>query len=449
MRLGIFVFLRALPGLCSRSPIGRAALPAFLSGLLLFGLLPVAEAYVPPGVCLSPLEQAVLVHGKSQSESLVDQLKEREKDLESLQETEEELLESISEIISGGERDMGLANYLREFSKTDDTANNIKKPTTGSDLAAFVERYIEGRQSGLQSMGSDQGRALLLDETATSRTEGLPACEASAKCHRLPWGADESAFQSNGRINETTFCQTYAMSEYVKKCRRAIDRLERQYTRLQENERDIEEAVDDIWDLETEIEDREADGEDVSGTEGDGLCWECLDELRAMDGPTTGQVLGNLLSVTAGVGLSWFGYQAGKRQARDTNQLRMKQGFEALGTSGPSWAGASLGLPFISNGIYGLANGNSNLGLGCDEGYASGHRAYGPFSHYNYSRGQVYGANPYGPGAFAGGEFGLRFGGGQHGAYGPYSDPFGPGAFGGGRVWPAFWRGATWGLWPL
>ena len=425
------------------------SLSGVFSGVFLVGVFPAEATYLPPGVCLSPLEQAVLVHGKTQSESLADQLTKKESDLEDIEEEQDRIREDIREMMEGTDRTKGLENSLNPRDPHSGWTN-VKK-AAGSNLAQFVEAYIEGGASELSALRETSAeKALFSGETTDSPERGdgkdLPACENDDpnKCYYLPWASDASAFQSQGRINEIMFCNDYAYEQYIRDCRRAIERIERLYDKLDDLDREAVETQDDIYALEDEIDDREDSGENE--TEGDGLCWECLDQLREMDGLTTGQALGNILSVVAGAGLSWFGYQSGKRAARATDRLRAKQGFDPLGTSGPAWAGASLGLPFISNGIYGLTNANSNLGLGCDEGYASGHRSYSPFSHYNHGAGghhHHYGPNPYGS-MHGGGEFGMRFGG-HHGGS-PWGDLFG-GMHGGGEFGMRFGAhgGSPWG----
>ena len=147
---------------------------------------------------------------------------------------------------------------------------------------------------------------------------------------------------------------------------------------------ELQEAEDELLtELEDEQFDREVGLSDEEDTEAGGICFECLDEIRALDKPTTGQTVGNILSVLAGGALSYYGYRAGKRETQNVNNLRIAQGYDPLSSTGMSWAGAMTGLPFISNGIYGLAGGNSRFGnYACSSGYANGANMYSPFGHY-------------------------------------------------------------------
>ena len=57
----------------------------------------------------------------------------------------------------------------------------------------------------------------------------------------------------------------------------------------------MEEEQDDLLiALKDEQDDREVGLSEEDETEASGLCFECLDELRRMDRPTVGQVVGNV-----------------------------------------------------------------------------------------------------------------------------------------------------------
>ena len=265
--------------------------------------------------------------------------------------------------------------------------------------------------------------------------------------------AFSSYFQSNGKIKKQ-FCDKYGTNN-IKECKDSLKKIKKlgdrhsQLTLIAENLEEHKESLED------EQFNRDIGLSDEKDTEASGLCFDCLDELRELDKPTDGQVFGNVLSVVAGGALSYFGYRAGKRDARYLNDLRLRQGYAPISSAGPAWAGASVGVPFMANGIYGLAGGHSQFGhWACSPGFAGGAAgAYSPFAHYGlnaYARMGGHGGFPYGPGfggGFAAGgglPYGPGFGGGfAMGGGLPYGPGFGGGfAMGGGLPYgPGFGGG--------
>ena len=134
----------------------------------------------------------------------------------------------------------------------------------------------------------------------------------------------------------------------------------------------IDEFKDDIRELEKQqsrkklAEIRRKHGLDSDDdTEAGNLdCPECayLEKLRELNKPTTGQIIGNSLLAIAGVGLSVYGVREARRSQDSANELLALQGLPAESNFGHSLAGASLGFPFISRGIYGLSRGNMSAG---------------------------------------------------------------------------------------
>ena len=329
-------------------------------------------------VCLHPLEQAALFSGRSKKQSLSGRIKGTEKRLEKLADNHEKLEDKISDWTDD------LANTLKE--------DGITLEDGVSGAAEAVSVYMEAKQ--------DQWD-----------TEGVPWYNPDKP--RL----SKKYFKRNGAVNERAFCKDYASNK--RDCEKSIKQLEKYHKKLSVIQELGEQGEELLENLQEEQFNREIGLSDAEETEADGLCFECLDELRELDKPTTGQVVGNALSVLAGGALSYFGYRAGQRETRSLNDLRLRQGYEPMSALGPSWAGASMGLPFISHGIHGLAGGNSRFGsFACSPGFANGANMYSPFGHYGMGMGGMPGMGMYGGMPGMGAYGGLQLGMPGMGMYG-------------------------------
>ena len=359
-------------------------------------------AYTSGGVCLHPLEQAALFHGNSKKKSLSSRLDEIKKHIETLREEKNILENGDDEGFDSGIE--GLKENLASTLKGD--FGDLKSDNSGTALDAveLIAQYIQEKQDKWEDMPE----------------EGEPLAQ------KVPWANDSEALKRNGKVVHKKFCPNYSNNK--KECKRSVEDLIEAYEEVAL----IDELIEEQEELFRELRKRERDIRlgltDEEDTEASGLCWDCLDELRELDKPTSGQTLGSILSVVAGGAMSYYGYQAGKRWTRNVNNMRLTQGYDPLSSAGASWAGASLGLPFISNGIYGLAGGNSQFGnYACSNGFANRNSMYSPFGNMA-GYGQMGGGfgNPYGGG------FGNPYGGG-------FWQPFG-GRFGKGGRRQSFWR---------
>ena len=373
-------------------------------------------------VCLHPLEELALLHGKPKHTSLKTQMEQTRKQLDALEERVEKLEDKIGEI------KIDLKNSLDD---SHFTTQKVKK--------AYNEAYPKTpprTDEKINNLGSE-----IKDSAISSISGYMEGQDDSWDKAGMPWYHDEDHetansvaeyFKRNGQITERKFCDKYATSSTKRDCIKSIKNLERYYKELSRLVKIGEEKEEFYSRLEDEQFDRDIGLSDEEDTEANPLCFECLDELRELDKPTTGQVVGNILSVVAGGALSYYGYRAGKREARTLNDLRIRQGYDPTGSGGLSWAGASLGLPFIANGVYGLVGGNSQFGsYACHPGMFGGAaQAYGPFSYGGFPGGYggfsgAYGGFPGGYGGFPGAYGGIQFGG-FPGGYGGF-----PGAYGG------------------
>ena len=399
-----------------------------LSLLFVFGLYPSISSGLATGVCLHPLEEAALFYGNQQSGSLSSQKKKITKRIEKLEEKlEDDYHDSISDLIDD------LSGSL-DKTKAEKFTNDLQTPGTTDNVAELISDYIQSKQDALQNPEKS-----------------------------FPYWGDKSYkryFKSNGKVKDKEFCLEFAKDKTG--CKKAIKKLTKNWNQVTR----IEDTISKLKDRLDELEDKEFEREfgDEDDTEASALCFTCLDEIRALNEPTTEQTMGNVLSLVAGAGISYFGYKTGRSSARNINNLRIQQGYDPLSTAGPAWAGASLGLPFISNGIYGLANGNSQFGnYACSPGAFSGAGARGGFhgggpygggyggAGLNFHGGGPYGGGPYGGaglyfhggGPYGGGPYGgagLNFhgggpyGGGPYGGAGLYfhgGGPYGGGPYGG------------------
>ena len=357
-------------------------------------------------LCLHPIEEAALLHGKSRTPTLKDQIRQTGKRLSAVQAKLEKLEDKI-------------ADYEVDFKNSLDDVpfnrDNVKR--------AFNEKYPTNpsRDNGeIQALGSEVKKSAvsgilsyLEGQEDSWDKEGMPWCLRLQMNEDYCEEADEY-FRRNGQIEERAFCEEYAGSE-TKDCKSAIKNLEKYYKELSKLAKIEEELEELISRLEDEQFDRAIGLSSAEDTEANPLCFECLDEVRELDKPTTGQVVGNVLSILVGGAMSYHGYRAGKNEAVALNDLRIRQGYDPVSGSNMSWAGASMGLPFIANGIYGLAGGNSQFGsYACNPGFAGGGQMYSPW-------------------AYAGGGFpGMMggFGGGFPGMMGGFGGVF-PGMMGG------------------
>ena len=346
----------------------------------------VSWAMIAANACLHPLEEAALLYG-NQQEDPRSQIESTEEQIEGLEERIEALMEGEDRVVGINEWIDRLTHSLDERESYNQLSTS--EGETGTEAVAhLISDYIQSKQDRLE----EEQRGL--------------------------WENDRRYFKSNGRIDDK-FCEDHATAN-VRDCKNALQKLRQSWERVNRISNQIEQLEERLEELDEQAFEREF-GE--GSTEADGLCFECLDEIRALNRPTAGQTVGNILSLVAGGAISYYGYRAGQRSVGSTNNLRVQQGYSPVSSAGPAWAGASLGLPFISNGVYGLANGNSQIGnYSCSPG---------AFSQYGQG-------GPGGPWANAGfgGGFGPGFGGGFGGGFGPgfgggFGGGFGPG-FGGG-----------------
>ena len=339
----------------------------FVAFFFMFGFSSTAEAMAIPGdICLHPVEMAALLHGKPTKKSVADQITDKENEIENVKNSRK----NIQKKISAYKNKLDNSFDEKKLSLTDTPwsklAEGKRKEGMKADMAEAVAQYIEGQESDWTDL-----------ELEGAYTEGVDT-------KHFPWNDKPGKyFLEDGEVDASALCNKYALKNRIEECEDSIDGLARQYQRLLRKEARLDKLEESLERLEERQEDI-ADGLAKDDTESGALCFSCLDEVRELDQPTAGQIFGDLLSVAAGGALSYYGYREGRREGRDLNDLRMMQGFAPTSSSPLAWAGASLGLPFISNGVHGLSGGRSVFGsYACNQGYASGAaNMYGPFAQY-------------------------------------------------------------------
>ena len=281
-----------------------------------------------------------------------------------------------------------------------------------------------------------------------------------------------AVFGSNGDIKENKFCKKYAenadgshengsrrrnsRSRTVQECISSIKALEKLFDQVHTGYERLDELDDVISDLEEEMDTKKLDALlNEDDTEAQANCTECLmlEKMRELNKPTTGQIVGGVLSTVLGAGLSIYGVREARRSQKKANELLAWQGYPAENNAHYALQAATLGFPFISQGIYGLTQGRYNCANSVSPyssydsrfsgafnfGSRYGHE-YGPGSRYGpgfngaFNFGSRYG-HEYGPGSRYGHEYGpgSRYGPGFNGAFNfgsRYGHEYGPGSNG-------------------
>ena len=312
-----------------------------------------SSASYASNLCLHPLEEAALLYG-NQGEDIEGLIKRKETEIEKITDNiEDDLQEKIDDEI------VRLSNSLDDTNTTLTKTRNKLAETDTETIAKLISNYMEEKQDEL-------------DNTMFSDITNYGTDDK----HKFAWH-NRKYFKKRGQIKDK-FCKDFAKD--IKDCNRALDRLARRWEQIHTlyetrdaREDELEELRDKAFDIELGDE----------STEANGVCFECLDAIRELNRPSPGQTAGSILSLVAGGAMSYYAYKAGKRSVNRSNLIRAQQGFAPLSSAGPAWAGASLGLPFISHGIHGLSQANSQIGnVNCSGGsFSQNHaHAYNPYA---------------------------------------------------------------------
>ena len=322
-----------------------------------------SSASYASNLCLHPLEEAALLYG-NQGEDIEGLIEQKDSQIKLEEERVNDLQEKINDEIDD------LSNSLNDTNTNLTHTINKETNINTESIANLISNYMEEKQDELDN-------TMFSDVTDYGNTEE----------YKFAWH-NRKYFRKRGQIKDT-FCKDFAKD--IKDCNRALDRLARRweqihklYERIDVKEDELEELRDKAFDIEMGDE----------STEANAVCLECVDAIRELNRPSPGQVAGSIFSLVAGGAMSYYGYKAGQRSVNRSNIIREQQGFAPLSSAGASWTGATLGLPFIANGIHGLSQRNSQIGnYNCSGGSFSPH-AYGPHPnagfHANFGPGGAY-----------------------------------------------------------
>ena len=172
------------------------------------------------------------------------------------------------------------------------------------------------------------------------------------KCQDAPWKS-KKYLKDHGVVDES-FCNDFAQN--VRKCKRAIQKLEDQLQLLDNYDRNYESLDRKLAQLRLEKYSSPVRNEEK--TEARGACISCLEQLHSVMQPTPEQRfarnMGHTVNLLSGIGLSIFGYNQAKQAQKSANDLRVWQGYEAENNFAYNLSGIGLGFPFISQGLNGL-----------------------------------------------------------------------------------------------
>ena len=110
------------------------------------------------------------------------------------------------------------------------------------------------------------------------------------------------------------FCKDFAFKETEARddCLTAIERLQTLSERLSQlKEEKLAEVEQDIRDLEDEQWEIGLNGEEETEARAECTWCDTLEEIRALNKPTIGQIAGNTFLTAGGLALAYFGYQSG------------------------------------------------------------------------------------------------------------------------------------------
>ena len=302
---------------------------------------------LPVDPCYSPLEIAALFSAnRGGKPSLKSQITKKNKLLKKKD-------KELQRLLNGSDYDEGIEGHKMKLRNSLDSKKLVIKGNYRgstdkiSRVARGLTNYMESRQGEWNC-----------------EKEARAANDYGAQCR--PWQDDEY-FGSNGNINPG-FCADYA-SENQKDCEDALTALKRGYLRVHRIENQIREATvsrDELEDRQWEIEHGEESDEEETG--GRPICIDCLQDIRALNKPSGGQIFGNALTMGLGAALSVFGVREARRSASSANELLALQGHPARNNFGYSMAGLSAGFPFMAKGLHGLTQANAaGGGYGCSQ----------------------------------------------------------------------------------
>ena len=199
-------------------------------------------------------------------------------------------------------------------------------------------------------------------------------CKNKSTKPPCPEWKKHEAFGNKGKV-KSSFCDDYASDQ--KECKKALKQMKRLANQISQLEDQRDELKDQLHEIQMSSK-----TESAKKTEASGICIDCLKRIMNASKPSTGQTVGNVLKMLTGVGIGAMGYNAGQRAQYDLNMLRIQQGYDAQNDYYPL-QGASAGMPYMAQGLYGLTRTNTPVGgWSCSP-------TMNPYGHaQNYQHGQ-------------------------------------------------------------
>ena len=383
------------------NPLFTRAFKRFSAGSLLKSFLFLSlysvgakASIVPIDPCQDPLEIAALFSNMKQpTNTLEDQIKRKE----ALVEKYEKQLEFL---IDGDGENYGVDVYIENLADSLN-ADSLDLRKWEEEVTTNNETTKEERTETIYNVASDLASYMENQDDhwgCSDRTE-TPENDPSNDCRAWQLESDKQrTFKNNGKINAKGFCVEHASNRTD--CKEALKKLKETYTEKREIDKSVTALTDEIWKLQKLQREKEIAGESEQQA-GFEPCWDCVEKVRDLNKPGWGEITGNVLTTGLGVALSVFGAREGRRAGGNANEWLALQGSPARNNFGYSLAGASLGMPFIYNGIQGLTRSNAARGgYGCSP-TASHHASMHPMmqqqmmQHQMQQQAMMHGGNPY------------------------------------------------------
>ena len=432
----------------------------------LFTFLLVSQLVFAYGTCLSDVELAILasqMQNQSQDGSGKGAIKRNIKNMEQKIKKLEKQIEKFED------------KYVADLTDTLENSLSEKKlikayfPSGKEDVPLDIGDY---KEEAVQFLIDYKENKMNLDNLSAdanfcpSESSDSESSENTA-VYCPSWIKNKKNYLGNNGDVKDKFCKDYE-NKKNNECEKSLEMLDDVLDQLNEMRVRMEDLEDQKREYEYELIESDFELEDDSETEAEAPCVYCdqIRELRALNEPTKGEKVANALTAVLGVGLSVFGLREGRKAQKSANEILALQGFPAQNNFGYSLAGASLGYPFISKGLYGLSGGGRTAcSSSMNGGYYRQQHGYGGGGSYN--RGLPFGAGygaaapifggPVVPSFGAGFQAQAGFGGpgfggppGFGGGFGnnPFGGGFGPSAglqFGGGFGGPPGFGGGGFG----
>lgn len=159
------------------------------------------------------------------------------------------------------------------------------------------------------------------------------------------------------------FCDAFAKPNNINDCVNVFENIQTKLARIKILTQEIQELKDEKLSESASLETytKCEQKQDFNNTEAKALCYTCYDNYLDSLRPSTYQQVGSALQSLLGAGVGAFGYHQGQRFQKNANRLRVQHGYAAQNDN-YAFTGASLGVPFALQGLYGMTWSNVSSG---------------------------------------------------------------------------------------